>query len=76
VEHRHRCVYCHTLWFCYEDCPLAGASACVDCREKLARSPDIPRRVIALERGSPVLDRLAEREAERIRRSIWKDRGV
>jgi hypothetical protein len=67
VEHHHRCVYCRSEWFCHEDCPLAGPSACDACREELRRSPDIPRRVIALSDGSPVLDRLAEREAERLR---------
>jgi hypothetical protein len=74
VEHHHRCVYCRSEWFCYEDCPFAGPSACDECREKLRRSPDIPRRVIALNNGSQVLDRLAEREAERIRQ-MFRRRG-
>jgi hypothetical protein len=72
VEHRHRCVYCRSEWFCYEDCPLAGLSACEGCREKLRESPDMPRRVIALN-DTRVLDRLAQREADRIRRNLWKD---
>ena len=70
MEHPHRCVYCSSEWFCYEDCPLAGPSACDQCREKLRRSPEIPRRVIALSEGSQVLDRLAEREAERLRQRL------
>ena len=70
MEHHHRCVYCRSEWFCHEDCPLAGPSACDACRDKLRRSPDIPRRVIALSDGSQVLDRLAEREAERLREMI------
>jgi hypothetical protein len=69
VEHRHRCIYCHAEWFCHEDCPRAGLSACEGCREKLARSPEMPRRVIALD-DTRVLDRLAEREAERLREMI------
>lgn len=67
VEHRHHCVYCQTLWFCHDDCPLAGPSVCAACREKLRRSPDMPRLVIALHDGSEVLARLAEHEGERIR---------
>jgi hypothetical protein len=51
---------------------MAGPSACADCREKIRQSPDMPRRVIAL-KDSRVLDRLAEREAERIRRLIRGD---
>jgi hypothetical protein len=72
VEHRHHCVYCQTFWFCHEDCPLTGASACATCREKLRRSPDMPRRVIALDEGSQVLDRLAQHEGERLRRLLRK----
>jgi hypothetical protein len=74
VEHHHRCVYCRSEWFCYEDCPLAGPSACDECREKVRRSPDIPRRIVALSDGSQVLDRLAEREAERLRQMFRRRR--
>jgi hypothetical protein len=73
MEHRHRCIYCRTEWSCLDDCPLAGLSACDGCRERLRRSPDMPRRVIALE-DTRVLDRLVERESERIRRRLWSDR--
>jgi hypothetical protein len=76
VEHRHRCVYCQTSWFCHEDCPLAGPAACADCIAKLQRSPDTPRRVIMLPDGSRALDRLAEREAERIRDTLRRDRPL
>jgi hypothetical protein len=69
-------VYCRLLWFCHEDCPLAGPSACADCREKVRRSPDTPRRVIMLQDGSRVLESLAEREAERIRELIRRDRRL
>jgi hypothetical protein len=74
MEHRHRCVYCSAAWFCYDDCPLPGPSACEDCREKINRSPGTPRRVIPLSAGSGVLDRLAKHEAERLRRLIGRDR--
>jgi hypothetical protein len=67
-------VYCRVFWFCHEACPLAGPSACAECREKIRRSPDMPRRVIMLEDGSRVLDSLAEVEAERIRALIRRDR--
>jgi hypothetical protein len=70
VEHRHRCVYCRTLWFCHEDCPLAGASACEECREKIRLSPQTPRRVIPLASGDRVLDRLTEQIAERLRQRL------
>jgi hypothetical protein len=73
VEHRHRCVYCDSLWFCHEDCPFAGLSACADCREKLRQAPGMPRRVIALRARSPVLDRLTEHTAERLRRSLRRN---
>jgi hypothetical protein len=66
VEHPHHCLYCHTRWFCHEDCVISGPSVCEPCREKLSTSPDMPRRVIELTSAS-VLDRLAEREAERLR---------
>jgi hypothetical protein len=73
MEHRHGCVYCSVEWFCNEDCPVPGLSACAACRENISRSPDTPRRVIPLSAGSPVLDRLAEQEAERLRRLIGRD---
>jgi hypothetical protein len=69
VEHRHHCLYCRVQWFCHEDCPLAGPSACEECRQKLRQSPDMPRRLIAL-RDSRVLDHLAEQEAQRIRQQL------
>jgi hypothetical protein len=53
---------------------MVGLSACRECREKIQRAPDTPRRVIALQEGSRVLGRLAEREAERIRRLIQRNR--
>jgi hypothetical protein len=67
VEHSHHCLYCRTRWFCHEDCLLSGPSVCEPCRDKLGESPDMPRRVIELSPGTAVLDRLAEREAERLR---------
>jgi hypothetical protein len=67
-------VYCRTPWFCHEDCPLAGPAACADCREKVRRSPTIPRRVIMLEDSSRVLDSLAEREAARLRELLRRRR--
>jgi len=70
MEHQHRCVYCRTLWSCYEDCPVAGASACDACREKIRQSPDTPRRVIPLARGDRVLDRLTEHAAEQLRERL------
>jgi hypothetical protein len=73
MEHRHRCVYCSAAWFCHDDCLLAGPSACEACRDKISRSPGTPRRVIALRSGSRVLDRLAEYEAERLRRLIGRN---
>ena len=72
MEHRHRCVYCRAEWSCAEDCVLAGLSACEGCRNELRRSPDMPRRVIALE-DTRVLDRLTQREIERIRRHLWSE---
>jgi hypothetical protein len=74
MEHPHRCVYCRSLWFCYEDCPLAGPSACEKCREKLLRSPETPRPVIPIERNSRVLDRLLEYDADRIRENLIRRR--
>jgi hypothetical protein len=76
MEHPHRCVYCHTAWSCYEDCPFAGASVCERCRDKLCESPDMPLRVIPLRdrRDSWVFDRLTEYDAERIRQSLRRDR--
>jgi hypothetical protein len=62
------------MWFCHDDCPLSGPSVCTECREKLSRSPGIPRRVIPLSVRSRVLDRLAEREAQRLRRRLDLDR--
>ena len=71
VEHPHRCVYCANVWFCHEDCPLAGPSVCAECHEKLlVAPPETPLRVIALERGSRVLDCLAEYDAARITRQL------
>ena len=70
MEHRHRCVYCDALWFCYEECALPGPSACDECREKIRRSPDMPRRVIALGTGGRTLDLLTQREAERLRQRL------
>jgi hypothetical protein len=61
------------LWFCHEDCPLAGPAACAECIENLRRSPGMPRRVVMLKDGSRALDRLAEREAERIRETLRRD---
>jgi hypothetical protein len=66
VEHSHHCLYCYTRWFCHEDCVLAGPSVCEPCRDKLRGSPDMPRRVIALS-DPQVVDRLVQRETERLR---------
>ena len=77
MEHPHRCVYCSEHWFCYEDCPLAGASVCAACREKLREAPeDTPLRVIPLldRRDSWVFDRLIEYDAERVRHEIRRRR--
>jgi hypothetical protein len=73
VEHKHRCVYCEALWFCHEDCPFDGPSACTSCRDKIRQSPEVPRRVIALD-DTRLLDRLAEREADRVRQMIRRRR--
>ena len=72
MEHPHRCVYCSERWFCYEDCPLAGAAVCEGCRKKLLEAPDTPLRVIPLEdrRDSWVFDRLIEYDGERVRREL------
>ena len=61
---------CRALWFCFEDCPLPGASACEACCEKIRLSPETPRRVIPLARGDQVLDRLTEHAAERLRQRL------
>jgi hypothetical protein len=74
MEHPHRCVYCSAAWFCYDDCPLPGPSACEPCRERIKGSSGAPRRVIPLRAGSQVLDALAKQEAERLRRLIGGDR--
>jgi hypothetical protein len=52
---------------------IAGPSVCEPCRDKLNASPDMPRRVIELSTGTVVLDRLAEREAERLRGRLRRD---
>jgi hypothetical protein len=71
VEHQHHCLYCAARWFCHDDsCVLHGPSACDGCREKIRRAPDMTLRVIELERGDRVLDRLAQQEAERLRRRL------
>ena len=76
MEHRHRCVYCSDHWFCYEDCPLPGASVCANCRERLREAPDTPLRVIPLQdpRDGWVFDRLIEHDAERLRRELRRRR--
>ena len=74
MEHSHHCLYCRTRWFCHEDCLLPGPSVCEPCRDKLGESPDMPRRVIELSPGTAVLDRLAEREAERLRGRLRRER--
>ena len=68
MEHRHGCVYCTTLWFCHEDCPLDGPSVCEDCRAKLLDVPETPHRVVPL--GPRVLARLAQYDADRIRQAL------
>jgi hypothetical protein len=70
MEHEHRCVYCRTLWFCHEDCPVVGPSACEECCEKIRRSPETPRRVVPLGSDDRVLDRLTEHTAERLRQRL------
>ena len=72
MEHPHRCVYCRDRWLCYDDCPLAGASVCANCRERLRTCPDTPLRVIPLQdrRDGWVFDRLIEYDAERMRREL------
>jgi hypothetical protein len=45
---------------------LVGPSVCDPCRDKLQVSPDMPRRVIALS-DPQVVDRLIQRETERLR---------
>lgn len=76
MEHPHRCVYCSERWFCYEDCPLAGASVCEKCRDKLTE--DTPLRVIPLldRRDSWVFDRLIEHDAERLRHELRRRRRL
>jgi hypothetical protein len=78
MEHRHHCVYCSDRWFCYEDCPLAGASVCESCRGKLRDAPETPLRVIPLRdrRDSWVFDRLIEHEGERVRRELRRRRRL
>jgi len=71
VEHGHTCVYCGAQWFCYEDCPFAGPSACEACSVNLA--PNTPRRVIPL-RDNWLFDRLTDQAAERIRQKFRRDR--
>jgi hypothetical protein len=71
VEHGHICVYCGARWFCHEDCPFAGPSACESCSVNL--TPNRPRRVIPL-RHSWVMNRLTEQTSERIRKLIRRDR--
>jgi hypothetical protein len=67
MEHRHHCLYCGELWFCYEDCLLTGPSICAECATSDELS-DAPRRVIGL--SSKILNRLTEAEAERLRRFL------
>jgi len=74
MEHRHTCVYCRADWWCYEGCPLDGASVCDECRGKLLDSPETPRRVVALDGRSNVLSRLAEYDAARIREELIRRR--
>src|SRR5207237_7659099 len=74
VEHAHRCVHCRVVWLCYDDWPLAGPSACAECREMVLRSPETPWRVVPL-RDRRVFDRLAEHAAERIR-ELLRSRGL
>jgi hypothetical protein len=69
LEHPHRCVYCHRLWFCPEACPIAGPSACDDCREKARTAAGTTRRVIALD-NVWVLDCLTEHTAEQLRAAL------
>jgi hypothetical protein len=73
VEHSHHCLYCHTRWFCHEDCVLAGPSVCEPCRDKLQVSPDTPRRVVALS-DPQVVDRLIQQETERLRGRLRRHR--
>jgi hypothetical protein len=70
VEHYHRCLYCSAEWFCHEACVIAGPAVCEPCR---ATRRDAPRRVIPLSSGYWPLDRLADREAERLR-NRWRHR--
>ena len=73
MEHRHHCLYCGSVWFCFEDCPLAGSYICTQCAEKDLSA--IPRRLISLPRASwKVLDRLTLAEAERLRRRFHRGR--
>jgi len=74
VEHHHRCVYCATQWFCHEDCPYAGPSACADCRDRVRASPGITRRVVRLT-DSSVLQRLADREGQLLRDLLRRRRS-
>jgi hypothetical protein len=73
MEHPHRCVYCSDRWFCYEECPLPGASVCESCREKLLQAPeDTPLRVIPIQdrHDSWIFDRLIEHDGERVRNEL------
>jgi len=70
MEHRHHCLYCGELWFCYEDCPLTGPSICAECAKSTELS-DAPRRVIGL--SSKILNRLTEAEGERLRRFLRRN---
>ena len=74
MEHPHRCLYCDALWFCHEECVLAGPSVCAACRERVIRSPDMPRRVIPLRNPHVVIERLAEDVADRLRDSFRRRR--
>jgi hypothetical protein len=74
MEHRHRCLYCHHVWFCYESCPPMEPSVCPACAE--SRRPDMPVRVIPLTRVSrKALDWLIEAEGERLRDRLRRGRA-